>query len=608
MEAATRSGRAPDAVEASRAGTPGVADDELVRRVRAGRIDAFATIFDRYRDPLLSFCRHMLGSREDAEDAAQHTFMAAHRALCDTDRPIDLRPWLFAIARNRCLDTLRARRPTDLLEDERAAEASVDGLLDTVQRREDLRALVSDIQSLPVAQRAALVMFELGGLSQAQLSQALECRPAQVKALIYQARASLMADREARRLECRVIREELSTARAHDLLRSHLRRHLRVCAGCRDFSGRVRSQREALALVLPVLPTAGLKATVFAGILGGAGAGTAGAGALGAAALGGGAAAGGGSGAAGVAPAAGSAGPSWAGAGSAIGSAANGGAGAASAGASPVATSATSAMSSSALAGTAGTAGAGLAATSAGGGVTSGLSGLLGKGLLFKALAVAGLFGAVGAGGATVLQPPPGKPMPTPSRRADGHPPGGQSPSPTRSTAPQGAGAGPGARRVGSEGHPGPRTGSSRGSGDRAGSGAGDAFSVQPARARPPAVGPASGTHSSESGSQTGRPPRPGSPAPLHRDRGPESPGRIGPPAPGIPALPLGRPSPTPAGSPRVAPLPSIAAVDKLPLPPLTVGGSRSGGGSRPSSGPGSQGGLPRVSVPLPGAPLTIGA
>ena len=239
-------------------------DPELVRLVRDGSRRAFEEIFDRYHRRILAFCRHMLGSREDAEDATQHVFVAAHRELVDTSKDIELRPWLFAIARNRCLDLLRARRATDSLDAIPHEPRTLEGLPEVVQRREDLRALLSDIATLPDDQRAALVLFELGGLPQRSLAQVLDCRPEQVKALVYQARSSLMADRQARAAECRSIREEIASAHGHALLRSSLRRHLRVCPACREFADETRSQRAALALALPVLPTAGLRASTLA--------------------------------------------------------------------------------------------------------------------------------------------------------------------------------------------------------------------------------------------------------------------------------------------------------------------------------------------------------
>ena len=85
-------------------------DTRLAHRVAAGDVAAFETLYDRHHRALLSFCRHMLGSTEDGEDALQQTFLRAHGALRGGQVPDAIRPWLFAIARNRCLSMLSARR------------------------------------------------------------------------------------------------------------------------------------------------------------------------------------------------------------------------------------------------------------------------------------------------------------------------------------------------------------------------------------------------------------------------------------------------------------------------------------------------------------------
>src|SRR4051794_27322019 len=81
-------------------------DDRLVEQIRRGNEVAFAVAFERHSGPILSFCRHMLRSQEEAEDAVQHTFASAYRALLENDREIHLKAWLYAIARNRCLSVL----------------------------------------------------------------------------------------------------------------------------------------------------------------------------------------------------------------------------------------------------------------------------------------------------------------------------------------------------------------------------------------------------------------------------------------------------------------------------------------------------------------------
>src|SRR3954449_11445403 len=95
-----------------------VSDERLVEQVRRGNEDAFEVVYDRHHRAILTFCRHMLGSPDEAEDAVQQTFISAYDAMRADTRDIRLKPWLFAIARNRCLSIIRARReqPTELDE------------------------------------------------------------------------------------------------------------------------------------------------------------------------------------------------------------------------------------------------------------------------------------------------------------------------------------------------------------------------------------------------------------------------------------------------------------------------------------------------------------
>ena len=203
-----------------------------------------------------------------------------------------MRPWLFAIARNRCLTMLAARREAAAAPEDH--EPGFDGLAEDVARRADLRELVGDLARLPDEQREALVLFELGGSSQAEIARVLACPPAKVKALVFQARSTLIAERDARSTPCEAIREQLSVARGGVLRRGPLRRHVRQCAPCDAYRLAVSEQRDRLAVLLPVLPTAGFKAAVLAaaGLSGGGGSAAAaggGAASLGGAVAGGGA-------------------------------------------------------------------------------------------------------------------------------------------------------------------------------------------------------------------------------------------------------------------------------------------------------------------------------
>jgi RNA polymerase sigma factor (sigma-70 family) len=232
------------------------ADERLVARVRSGDPDAFETLYKRHSGELLSFCAYVLGSRHDAEDAVQTTFSAAYRALLAHERPIALRPWLFTIARNDCLSIMRKRRPEVELNGEPALRGDPYRELEV---REEVRHTLKSLLGLPETQRAALVLAEMHGLSQAEIGSVLGVRADQVKAYVYQARSHLISDKRAREADCREIREELASARGAALLRGRLRRHVRACAGCRSYADGVERQRRQFSCLLPLTPSLLLK-------------------------------------------------------------------------------------------------------------------------------------------------------------------------------------------------------------------------------------------------------------------------------------------------------------------------------------------------------------
>lgn len=267
-------------------------DDRLVAALRAGDEAAFETIYDRYHQQLLGFCRHMLGSREEAEDVLQHVFVAAHDGIRADDRGIALKPWLYRIARNRCISVLRTRPSTAAVYDLGALPAAGPAVAESVERREELEAVLEDLADLPEEQRAALLLWELDALSHEQIAEVLDVRRDKVKALVFQARRSLMSAREARAADCAEIQEQLATLRGGSLRRTKLARHVARCPQCAAFKDEVRRQRTELALILPVAPGLLLKGSTLAAIVGGGTGGASGGAVAGGAVAGGGMASG----------------------------------------------------------------------------------------------------------------------------------------------------------------------------------------------------------------------------------------------------------------------------------------------------------------------------
>src|SRR5437660_9532550 len=156
-------------------------DERLVALVRRGNTSAFEVLVSRYESRLQAFCRHLLGSREDAEDVLQEVLAAAFNAMLADERPINVRPWLYRIARNRSLNHLRRSSSigVDSMDVHFAGHGQSTG--DKVFKREAFRQLIGDVQRLPETQRTALLLREIDALSYEQISEAMETTIPSVK-------------------------------------------------------------------------------------------------------------------------------------------------------------------------------------------------------------------------------------------------------------------------------------------------------------------------------------------------------------------------------------------------------------------------------------------
>src|SRR5216683_5464997 len=188
----------------------------------------------------------MRASREDAEDVLQEVFAAAFNAVLADERAINVRPWLYRIARNRSLNHLR--RATAIGVDSMDVHFADHGIStsDRVMRRESFRELIADVHELPETQRTALLLREIDALSYEQIADAMETTVPSVKSLLVRARISLAEAAQARLLTCGEVHVELSEA-AEGLRKvtAPVRRHVRECDECANFRSQVRSNEKA---------------------------------------------------------------------------------------------------------------------------------------------------------------------------------------------------------------------------------------------------------------------------------------------------------------------------------------------------------------------------
>ncbi len=230
-------------------------DERLIAMTRRGQHAAFEVLFSRYQSRLLAFCRHMLSSREDAEDVLQEVFTAAFNAVLADEREINVRPWLYRIARNRSLNHLR--RASAIGVDSMDVHYADNGLStgERVLKRESFRQLLGDVKELPETQRTALLLREIDALSYEQIADAMETTVPSVKSLLVRARISLAEAAEARQLSCEEVRLQLGeTAEGLSKLGAPARRHVRGCERCRSFKKQLKANNHALAAIFPVGP------------------------------------------------------------------------------------------------------------------------------------------------------------------------------------------------------------------------------------------------------------------------------------------------------------------------------------------------------------------
>jgi RNA polymerase sigma-70 factor (ECF subfamily) len=166
-------------------------DQELVRRVLAGQTDDFRVLVDRHQQSIFRFALGLLGNWEEAEDVTQEAFLTAFANLSGYDSSrAAFSTWLFTIARNRCLNLLKQRRPIALAEPDSMGDVA---LADPIVSREISQQLDRALAALPVEQRSAFVLAEIEELPYAEIARIEGTSVGTVKSRIHRAKQRLQS-------------------------------------------------------------------------------------------------------------------------------------------------------------------------------------------------------------------------------------------------------------------------------------------------------------------------------------------------------------------------------------------------------------------------------
>ncbi len=163
-------------------------EDGLIGRCLDGDRAAFEPLVERYHGPLFRVAARLLGDREEARDATQTAFLKAYQALASCDRQRKFFSWIYRILVNECLNTLRARRPMQALDQDLAAPAEkADAVASAETRKRVRRALLE----LSTEQRDVIVLRHFAEMSYEQVAAALKIPEKTVKSRLFSARQRL---------------------------------------------------------------------------------------------------------------------------------------------------------------------------------------------------------------------------------------------------------------------------------------------------------------------------------------------------------------------------------------------------------------------------------
>jgi RNA polymerase sigma factor (sigma-70 family) len=166
-------------------------DARLVAFAHAGHERAFEALVQRYRRPLLGYCRRLLLSPERAEDTLQQALLQAWLALRAGTEVGDVKPWLYRIVHNAALNALRVSGYDYCKLNESLSGA--DAPQEDLDRRIAVREALAGLAALPEMQREALLRTAVEGRTHQQVARDLGLSENALRGLVYRARSSLRA-------------------------------------------------------------------------------------------------------------------------------------------------------------------------------------------------------------------------------------------------------------------------------------------------------------------------------------------------------------------------------------------------------------------------------
>lgn len=170
---------------------------ELIARLQKRDETAFEELLRQYKKKVYTLCFRMCGNSEDAEEAAQDTFLALWRGIDRFRQESSLSTWIYRLASNACIDLLRRRKKQGSslsLDDEELFLDAVDPAphpQEAVEHREAQKLLQEGLSALPEEYRKVLILREIEGLSYTEIAESASLELGTVKSRISRGRVLL---------------------------------------------------------------------------------------------------------------------------------------------------------------------------------------------------------------------------------------------------------------------------------------------------------------------------------------------------------------------------------------------------------------------------------
>ncbi len=166
-------------------------DDEIaIEKCRNGEREAFRHLVEKYQRQAISHATAILGSREDALDAAQEAFIDAFKALKQFDSSRPFYPWFYVLLRNRCFKLAARKRETESIDE------TVIVAPNSTAQSERILALENALRSLDMEDREIVTLKYFDGLSYNELAERLQIPKGTVMSRLFHARKKLQAKLE----------------------------------------------------------------------------------------------------------------------------------------------------------------------------------------------------------------------------------------------------------------------------------------------------------------------------------------------------------------------------------------------------------------------------